>query len=156
MGKAIVRRYPFPPCVQCFRVSVIHRTLKWIFNVRTFLCVCIHTGMGHTDNESAQHFDSEKLSQIFIVLRAGFQHLVMQSIGSRLEADALPTKLPRPHAQDNANGLVLIEIELDKSALRHSVGNVIREMGTLFHLTSCDRKMTSFVWTPKARSESRH
>ena len=27
-----------------------------IFNVRTFLCVHIHTGVGHTDNESTQHF----------------------------------------------------------------------------------------------------
>ena len=32
-----------------------------IFNVRTFLCVRVHTGAGHTD-ESA-HFDSGQLSQ---------------------------------------------------------------------------------------------
>ena len=39
-----------------------------IFNVRTFWCLRVHTGVGHTDNESAHHFDSEKLSQIFLVL----------------------------------------------------------------------------------------
>ena len=38
-----------------------------IFNVRTILCVRIHTGLGHTDNESAQHFELEKLSQIVLV-----------------------------------------------------------------------------------------
>ena len=31
-----------------------------IFNVRNFLCVHIHMGVGHTDNKSAQHFDSGK------------------------------------------------------------------------------------------------
>ena len=50
-----------------------------IFNVRTFLCMRIHTGLGHTENESAQHFDS----QIFLVLRMGFEPLPMESIGSR-------------------------------------------------------------------------
>ena len=32
-----------------------------IFNMCTFVCVRIHTGVGHTD-ESAQHFDLEKLT----------------------------------------------------------------------------------------------
>ena len=54
-----------------------------IFNVRTFLCVRVHTGVEHTDGESAQQFDSEKLSQIFLVLRTGIEPLVMESIGSR-------------------------------------------------------------------------
>ena len=54
-----------------------------IVNVRTFLCVRVHVGVGHTDNESAQHFDSEKLSQNFLVLRTGFEPLIMESIGSR-------------------------------------------------------------------------
>ena len=31
-----------------------------IFNVRTFLCVRIRTGVVHTDSESAQHIDSKK------------------------------------------------------------------------------------------------
>ena len=45
---AIVRRYPVfvvLSCVQCFRLSVIHRTLTWTTGsltcVRTFLCVRI-------------------------------------------------------------------------------------------------------------------
>ena len=56
-----------------------------IFNVRTFLCVRIQTGVGHTDNESAHHyiFDSEKLSQFVIVLRTGFEPLIL---GSRVDA----------------------------------------------------------------------
>ena len=36
---------------------------------------CTH-GVGHTDNESAQHFDSEKLLTFFLVLRTGFEPLV--------------------------------------------------------------------------------
>ena len=53
-----------------------------IFNVHTFLCVRIHSGVGNTD-ESAQRFDRKKLSQICLVLRAGLEPLVMESIGSR-------------------------------------------------------------------------
>ena len=39
-----------------------------IFYMRTrsFLCVRIHTGDGHTDSESAQHFDSEKTQNLFL------------------------------------------------------------------------------------------
>ena len=48
-----------------------------IFNVRAFLSVRIHTGVEHTDNESAQQFDSEKLIQFVIVLRTGFEPLSM-------------------------------------------------------------------------------
>ena len=51
-----------------------------IFNVRTLLCVHIHMGVGHTNNESAQHFDSEKLNKI-LVLWTGFEPLVMEPIG---------------------------------------------------------------------------
>ena len=64
---AIVRRYqlffPLYAVFSCFRNPPNYDMDYGIFNVRTFLCVRIHTGMGHTDNdESAQHFDSEKLS----------------------------------------------------------------------------------------------
>ena len=52
-----------------------------IFNVRALLCMCIHTGVGHTD-ESAQHY-TRKNSQICLVLRTGFEPLLMESIGSR-------------------------------------------------------------------------
>ena len=54
-----------------------------IFSVRTFLCVRVHTRLGHTDNESAQQFDSEELLQFFLVLLTGFEPLVIVSIGSR-------------------------------------------------------------------------
>ena len=52
-----------------------------IFNMRTwsFLCMRTHTGVGHTDNESAPHFYSEKLSQIFLVLLTGFKPWVFGS-----------------------------------------------------------------------------
>ena len=48
------------------RVSVIHRLLTWTTGCWTWVrdhsyaCVYIHTGVEHTDSESAQHFDSEK------------------------------------------------------------------------------------------------
>ena len=55
-----------------FRVSVIHQTLHMdyrIFNVRmcSFLCVRIHTEVGHTDHESAQHFLTRKNSHKFVL-----------------------------------------------------------------------------------------
>ena len=43
-------------------------------------------GLGHTDNESAQHFDLEKT--IFLVLQAGFEPLVF----GYSRVDALPTQ----------------------------------------------------------------
>ena len=63
-----------------------------IFNVHmwSFLCMNIHTGVGHTDSELAQDFDSEKLSQIFLVLWTGFEPLIF---GSRV--DALQIESPR-------------------------------------------------------------
>ena len=75
----------FPVCSFCVSVIHHHSNMDYrIFNVRTwsFVSVRIHTGVGHTD-ESAQHFDSEKLSQIFLVLRMGFKPLVF---GSRVDA----------------------------------------------------------------------
>ena len=80
----IVQRYPVLvcfSCVQCFRAVNSDMDYR-ILNVRTLLCVRIHTGVGHTD-ESAQHFDSEKLSQILLVFPTGFEPLVMEFIGSR-------------------------------------------------------------------------
>ena len=52
--------------------------------------------VGHTDNESAQHFDSEKLKQMFLVLRTGFEPQVMESIGSRGRRSTLPIEPQRP------------------------------------------------------------
>ena len=92
---AIVQRYSVVfSCVQCFHVSVNHQPLTWTTGSLTCVCdhsyarVRIHRGVGHTDNESAQHFDSEKLSQIFLVLRMGFEPLVFRS-----RVDALPQVL---------------------------------------------------------------
>ena len=74
-------------CVQCF-VSVIHRTLSDIWTTGSLTCVrsyaCVYTGgWGTLTMSQDQHFDSEKLSQIFLVLWTGFEPLVMESIGSR-------------------------------------------------------------------------
>ena len=65
------------PTSACWVFSnfILHRTLTWpdyrLFNVRTcsFLCVPrIHTGVGNTDNESAQHFRlGKKTSYIFFL-----------------------------------------------------------------------------------------
>ena len=49
----------------------------------------IHTGVGHTDNESAQHLTWND-SQFVLVLRMGFSPLVF---GSRV--DAVPIEPPR-------------------------------------------------------------
>ena len=51
-------------------------------------------GVGHTDNDSA-HFESEKLPQIFLVLRTGFKHLVSGN-PLDLEANTVPIEPPRP------------------------------------------------------------
>ena len=72
----------------CFRNPPRNSDMDYrICNMRTwsFLCVSIHTGVGHTDNESAQHFDSEKLSQIRLVLLTGFEPRVF---GSRVRRSA--------------------------------------------------------------------
>ena len=78
-------------CVQCFHVSVILRTLTWttgsLMCVRNHSCACVYTReVGHIDNESAQHLDSEKLSQLFLVLRTGFEPLVL---GTQVDALAI-------------------------------------------------------------------
>ena len=76
----IVQRYPvfcvcfFPVCsFLCLRNPPNSDMDYMIFKVRTrsFLCACIHIGVGHTDKST--HFDSEKLTIFFIVLRTGFQ-----------------------------------------------------------------------------------
>ena len=69
-----------------------------IFKVRmwSLLCVRTHTGFGHTDNESAHNFNSEKLSHIFLVLRIGFEPLVF-AFG---RVDALPIEPPSHPSHD--------------------------------------------------------
>ena len=67
-------------CMLVMFVSQIHRTLTSvdyrIFNVHMLLCVRIHMGVWHTDNESAQHFDLEKLTNFHVLCSP-------ESIGSR-------------------------------------------------------------------------
>ena len=60
-----------------------------VFNVRTFLCLRVHTGVGrHTDKESAHHFDSEKNSQkCFVCSRRDSNLWSWNALD--LEADAL-------------------------------------------------------------------
>ena len=52
----------------CFRNAPNSDMDYRIFKVHTwsFLCVCIHTGVGHTDSESAQHFWLGKTHNFFL------------------------------------------------------------------------------------------
>ena len=76
--------YSFVSKVQAgsFHVFIIHQTLRWtnrIFNVRmrSFLCVRIHTGIGHTDSEPA-HFGLWK-THIFVYIHP--DKTVTESLG---------------------------------------------------------------------------
>ena len=68
-----------------FRVSAIHQTPTWTTSLtcvrdHSYLCVYTHTGIGHTDSESAQHGLGKKLTSFF---RADeIQTRVMEAIGS--------------------------------------------------------------------------
>ena len=66
-----------------------------VFNVRTraFLCIRVHTGVGHTD-ESAQHFWLETLSQICLVFLTVFEHRVFGSQVQRSTNWATPSPPP--------------------------------------------------------------
>ena len=70
----------------------------------------IHTGVGHTPTVS-QHsnFDSEKLSQMFLVLQMGFEPVVFGS-----GEDALPTE-PRCHLALLFSTKARTEVETDTS-----------------------------------------
>ena len=92
-----------------FCLSVIHRTLTWTTGsltcVRDHSYACVYTrgGVGHKDSESAQHFDSEKHSQFFLVLLTRFEPRVFGSQVRRSTNWATPT--PRsvgPCAVDRA------------------------------------------------------
>ena len=72
-----------------------------IFTVRTwsFLRMHIHTGVGHTDSESAQHFWLGKTHKFFLC------SWLDSNLGPlNLESDALPTEPPRhPENQSKIN-----------------------------------------------------
>ena len=76
----------FPTLINYNKVHAESICVFIIFNVR------IHTGVGHT-NKSVQHFDSEKLLQIFLVLLTGFEHRVF---GSRVRCST-NCAIPSPH-----------------------------------------------------------
>ena len=78
-----------------FCVSVIHKTLTWItgsfdVHMQSFLCVCIRTGVGHTDSESAHHFLLRKTLKVFSCAPGGVSNLE----SSDLVSDALPNEPP--------------------------------------------------------------
>ena len=65
LGKASSHSTALPSCCfflcavfSCFRNPPNSDMDYRIFTVRTFLCMRTHTGVGHTDNESAQHFST--------------------------------------------------------------------------------------------------
>ena len=70
-----------------------------IFNVRTcsFLCVRMYTHRGLDTPIASQHniFDSEKLSQMFLVLDPDADGVRTSGLSLYLESDALPTEPPR-------------------------------------------------------------
>ena len=70
---AVFLSFPNPP-----NSDMDHR----ICNVRTFLCVRVHWGWG-TPTTSQHNILTRKNSQIFLVLRKGFEPLVMESIKSQ-------------------------------------------------------------------------
>ena len=80
--------------VSCFRNPPNSDMDCSIFKVRTFLCASIHTGAVHTDNESAQHFDSEKNSHKFC-LCSGRDSILWSWNPLDIEADAIQIEPPR-------------------------------------------------------------
>ena len=66
-----------------------------IFNVRTslFVFVRVHTGVGHTGSESAQHFWLGKNSHKFVLCSWRRRDSNIRSLD--LESNALPTESPR-------------------------------------------------------------
>ena len=83
-----------------FDVSVIHQTVIWTVGsltcIRDHSCACVYTqGLGTPTASQHNIFDSEKLSQIFLVLltRAGFEPLIL---GSRVRRST-NRATPSPH-----------------------------------------------------------
>ena len=81
-----------------FSFSVIHWTLTWTIGsltciwsmiIYSLLCVCINTGVGHTNSESTQHFWLGKTHDVFLVLLTGFK------LGScNVQSNTLPIESP--------------------------------------------------------------
>ena len=112
-----------------------------IFNVRmsSFLCVRIHTGVGHIDSTSAQHFLLGKT----LTNLMGFKPLVMESIGSWSGTDALPIE-PARHPNFCLTILIFSYWQLHTSSAHHS-------LLVLYHLNwNCHCQTSSeenLLWT---------
>ena len=63
----------------CFRNPLNSDMVYRIFIVRTrsFLCLRVHTGFGHTDSESAQHFRLGKTRNFFLCAPDGILTIVL-------------------------------------------------------------------------------
>ena len=94
-----------------FRVSVIHQSLTWTTGSLTcvhdhsYICVRIQTEIGHTDNESAQHFWLGKTVTNCSCAHDGARDLNLWSLD--IEFDTLTTEPPRhPFKLKPASGKV--------------------------------------------------
>ena len=87
------QRYPVLQVhAESIGVSIIHQTLTWIFNVRTwsFLCMRTHTGVGHSQQKVSTTFWLRKTHKFCLCSWRG------SNLGSvDLESDTLPTEPPR-------------------------------------------------------------
>ena len=90
------QRYLF---LQVFRAVVIHRTLTWNTEFVAFVldwsffCVRIHTGVGHTDSESANFWLVEKLNLFLCCWRSSNSGHWCHSI---FQSDAVPMNWAPP------------------------------------------------------------
>ena len=89
-------------CVQCFRVSVIHRTLTWTTGsltcVRSYACVCTRGWCTPTASQHNINFWLGKTLTIFFLCSGRDSNLWTWN-PLDFEADALPIEPPRPHVR---------------------------------------------------------
>ena len=112
----------------CFRNPPNSDMEYRIFIDRTwsFLCVRIHTGVGHTDSESAEHFWLWK-TQFFCVLVTGFKP---RSFGSRVRRST--TRSPVLNITSHSH-------ETTQSAPAHTTRTAHEYKHTLYYYTKTDR-----------------
>ena len=103
-----------------YRVSIIHQILIWTINVCiwSFLCVRIHTGVGHTDNETVQHFLLWKTLTNFVCALDGIQTSGLRRLSLTLyplsHSWSAPTKRnhTRTEQKKNQNSLCFLHNEV--------------------------------------------
>ena len=132
---AIVWRYPvFFLCAvfSCFRNPP---NSDMDFNVHTwsFLCVRSHTGVGRTDNESAQHFDSEKLTN-FSCAPDGVRTSGPLDLESRV--DVLPVEPARHPSERRLRGRDIIWLSVSRNCVDYTSENLRKErlIGCFFNM----------------------